>query len=143
MKRTIVLWVAMFIFLAGLTGCASSDENITWAQNLKTDDIEKMEAVRMPGGENERYKNYDPSEFPRIVEIINNAKGEKLDNPESIAGGGITFYVTLLDGTRYSFANNGNRYLVINGVSYDADYDWLDEWGNEKLNSKVPDNFVY
>jgi hypothetical protein len=52
-----------------------------------------------------RYKNYDSSEFAGIVEIINAARGKRVDDPESISGGGLTFYITLKDGTRHEFAN--------------------------------------
>ena len=121
----------------------SKDENINWAQNLNANDIVKIEAISMPSLEYQRYKDYDVSEFSGIVEIINNARGKKVNNPEEIAGGTITFYITKTDGERHTFANNGNSYLVINGVSYKASYDYLSAWDSVKLDNKIPDDFEY
>ena len=142
MKKFITLGIAFLLVLVTLTGC-DSHERILWAQNLSVNDIERIEAIRMPSNENERYRNFEQTEFARIVEIINNAKGEQVENPELLAGGGITFYITMLDGTRHTFRNNGNVYLVIDGVSFNASYDWLSSWLDEPLNSRVPDDFEY
>jgi len=122
--------------------CATND-NILWAKNLKVNDVSRIEAVRMPAMENERYKDFDKTDFARIVEIINNAKGKRINNPEEIVGSCITFYITTTDGTRHTFSNNGNTYLVLDGVSFDAGYDWLDTWAYEALNGKVPENFEF
>lgn len=89
------------------------DETIIWARNLKAKEVAKIEAIQMPSVEYERYKNYDISGFVGIVEIINDARGNKIDNPEPLAGGALTFYITMKDGTRHTFSNNGNAYLVI------------------------------
>ena len=142
MKRTTLIFICVIIATC-LIGCSSSNENIQWALNLKAGDIEGIEAVCMPSGENERYKDYEKADFARIVEIVNSAKGKKVDNPEEITGGALTFYITMLDGTRHTFSNNGNVYLVIDGVTFKAAYGWLSSWGDEKLNNKIPDNFVY
>jgi len=142
MKKTIGFLVLMCLILL-FTGCNNKDENMVWAQNLKASDVEKIEAVFMPSLENERYKNCDVSEFADIIEIVNNAKGKIINNPEDIVGSGITFYITTTDGGRHTFSNNGNAYLVIDGISYEASYDYLSKWPDYKLDSKVPDDFVY
>jgi len=142
MKNMIKI-IAFLCLILTFTGCNNKDENMAWAQNLKVGDVEKIEAVSMPNLENERYKNYDVSEFANIVEIVNNANGKKIENPEEFTGGGITFYITTTDGERHTFTNDSNAYLVIDGVSYEATYDYLSKWGDYNFNSKVPDDFVY
>jgi len=142
MQKIITSGATLLIILAMLTSCAT-DDNILWAQNLKVSDVSRIEAVRMPAMYNERYKDFEETDFDRIVEIINNSKGKRINNPEGINGGCITFYITTTDGARHTFSNNGNTYLVIDGVSFDAGYDWLSTWGEETLNDKVPDGFEY
>ena len=142
MKNTIKM-VTFLCLILTFSSCNNKDENMAWAQNLKVSDVEKIEAVSMPSLENERYKDYDVSEFADIVEIINNAKGNKIENSEEIAGGGITFYITTIDGERHTFTNDSNTYLVIDGVSYEASYDYLSKWGDYNFNRKTPDDFVY
>ena len=142
MKRMIKM-VTFLCLILTFSSCNNKDENMAWAQNLKVSNVEKIEAVSMPSLENERYKDYDVSEFADIVEIVNNAKGNKIENSEEIAGGGITFYITTTDGERHTFTNNSNTYLVIDGVSYEASYDYLSKWGDYNFNRKVPDDFVY
>ena len=142
MKNMIKI-IAFLCLILTFTGCNNKDENMAWAQNLKVGDVEKIEAVSMPNLENERYKNYDVSEFANIVEIVNNANGKKIENPEEGAGGGITFYITTSNGERHTFSNNGNTYLMMDGVSYEVSYDYLSKWGDYKFDSKVPDDFVY
>lgn len=138
-----IKFVVFLCLILTFNGCNSKDENMGWAQGLKVSDVEKIEAVSMPNFENERYKNYDVSEFADIVEIVNNANGKKVENPEEGAGGGITFYITTTGGERHTFSNNGNIYLTIDGVSYEASYDYLSKLGDYKLDSKVPDDFAY
>ena len=145
MKKLTALGIAVLLILATLTGC-DGNEKIAWAKNLNISDIESIEAVRLPylaSYENEQYKNYEKAEFVRIVEIINSAKGKLQESPEQLFGGGICFYITLVDGTRHTFRNDGNEYLIIDGVSFKASYDWLSSWKNESLDSKVPDGFEY
>lgn len=135
-----ITFICLFFVLAG---CSGKDEKIEWAQNLNSTNIERIEAIAMPSNEGQRYKEYDISEFTDIIEIVNNAKGKKIDNPESIVGGRVTFYITTTDGERHKFSNSGNIYLIIDGVSYKANKKWLYSWGDIQLNSTVPDDFVY
>jgi len=141
--KSMIKMVTFLCLILTFSSCNNKDENMAWAQNLKVSDVEKIEAVSMPSLENERYKDCDVSEFADIVEIVNNAKGNKIENSEEIAGGGITFYITTTDGERHTFTNNSNTYLVIDGVSYEASYDYLSKWGDYNFNRKVPDDFVY
>lgn len=141
--KSMIKMVTFLCLILTFSSCNNKDENMAWAQNLKVSDVEKIEAVSMPSLENERYKDYDVSEFADIVEIVNNAKGNKIENSEEIAGGGITFYITTTDGERHTFTNDSNTYLVIDGVSYEASYDYLSKWGDYNFNRKTPDDFVY
>jgi len=141
--KSMIKMVTFLCLILTFSSCNNKDENMAWAQNLKVSNVEKIEAVSMPSLENERYKDYDVSEFADIVEIVNNAKGNKIENSEEIAGGGITFYITTTDGERHTFTNDSNTYLVIDGVSYEASYDYLSKWGDYNFNRKVPDDFVY
>jgi hypothetical protein len=138
MKKILVCILVSFVFFAG---CGNNDKLFEWAKNLAVQDVTVIEAVSMPSDENHRYKNYDASEFSRIVDIVNSVEGKKAVVPQEIVGGVITFYITTSDGERHTFANNGNTYLVIDGVSYRASYDWLSGWGEESLDSKMPDDF--
>ena len=142
MKKIVLMTICM-ILVSCMIGCSGKNENIQWAQNLKASDVERIEAVRRPSPENERYKDFEKTDFTRIIEIINNAKGKKVDNPEQLYGGTLTFYITLLDGTRHTFSNNGNEYLIIDGVSFDAEYDWLSTWHDEQLNAQIPEHIEY
>jgi len=141
--KSMIKMVTFLCLILTFSSCNNKDENMAWAQNLKVSDVEKIEAVSMPSLENERYKDYDVSKFADIVEIVNNAKGNKIENSEEIAGGGITFYITTTDGERHTFTNDSNTYLVIDGVSYEASYDYLSKWGDYNFNRKAPDDFVY
>jgi hypothetical protein len=145
--RTLVPLIAFTLILVRalffLVFYSPKDEKVIWAQNLKTEDVVKIEAVQMPSSEHERYKNYNASEFAGIIEIINGARGKRVDYPQLIAGGGTTFYITVKDGTRHKFANNGNIYLVIDDVSFDTGYDWLESWRNVSMNDRKPDDFEY
>jgi len=141
--KSMIKMVTFLCLILTFSSCNNKDENMAWAQNLKVSNVEKIEAVSMPSLENERYKDYDVSEFADIVEIVNKAKGNKIENSEEIAGGGITFYITTTDGERHTFTNDSNTYLVIDGVSYEASYDYLSKWGDYNFNRKVPDDFVY
>lgn len=40
----------------------------------------------------------------------------------------MTLTVTMKDGSVHTVANNANTYLVIDGESFDAGYDWLSGW---------------
>jgi hypothetical protein len=142
MKKTVLMTICMLI-VSCLIGCSVKNENIQWAQTLKANDVERIEAVRRPSPENERYKDFEKSDFSRVIEIINNAKGKKIDNPEQLYGGALTFYITLLDGTRHTFTNNANKHLVIDGVSFEAEYDWLSTWDIENLNAQIPEHIEY
>ena len=135
----IVIIISVFLFLASRSFL---DKNILWARNLDASDIKIIEAIRYPSHENERYRIYfDNDDFVRILETVNDAKGLKISNPESLSGGGTTFFITLTDGTRRTFANNGNIYLVIDGISYKSSYNWLSSWPYEHFNAKIPDYF--
>lgn len=117
--------------------------SMEWAKTLGVEDVEKIELVVMHRSENERYRLFNRSEFSDVVTLVNKSRGGYLPNPESIAGGGVTYYITTTDGVRHEFGNNGNTYLMIDGDSYDAGYTWLSSWGNVKGNAPLPETFLF
>lgn len=123
----------------------SNRPTMKWARNLKADDISKIELIVMPSLENERYQLFEEGDFADIVELLNESRGRYISNPESLAGGAMTFYITLKDGTIHKVGNNGNAYLYIDGDNYDAGYRWLStRWEAYKRgNEKAPEKFEY
>jgi len=140
--RKICFAIICVLILLGTAACRDNDAQLAWAQSLKASDVARIEIVRLLGAADERYKDCEKTEFERIVSIINGAKGKRVDALEGISGGTVTVYITLNDGTRHTFANNGNVYLVIDGVSFEAKYEWLNGWSNEKTNGALPQDFV-
>jgi beta-lactamase regulating signal transducer with metallopeptidase domain len=143
---------ALWVMLAALIAVAAifiafasnpQHTSMEWAKNLRVENVEKIELVVMPSGKNERYRLFDRSEFSDIVTLVHNSRGGYLPNPESIAGGGVTYYITTTDGVRHEFGNNGNAYLLIDGDSYDAGHSWLSSWGIVKGNSPLPETFLF
>lgn len=63
-----------------------------------------------------------------IVKLANESKGTYLDNPEPMVGQFIAFYITTKDSIRITFINIGNHFLIIDVVTYNAEYDWLSSW---------------
>ncbi|SNS47639.1 Signal transducer regulating beta-lactamase production, contains metallopeptidase domain [Anaerovirgula multivorans] len=142
------LWVMLAALVAVATifiAFASNPQrtSMEWAKTLRVEDVEKIELVVMPSSENERYRLFDRSEFSDVVALVNKSRGGYLPIPESLAGGSIMYYITTTDGVRHEFGNNGNTYLMIDGDSYDAGYNWLSSWGNVKGNAPLPETFLF
>lgn len=137
---TIAALIIVFTFCSAL---ALNPKHISkqWAENLRVNDVEKIELVVMPSNENEEYRLFDRSEFPAIVSLINESRGRYLSNHELISGKKVTYYITTNDGVRHEFSNIGNTYLIIDGDFYDAGYNWLSSWGNKKGNTMMPHTF--
>lgn len=139
----IVTLIAVIIIVTGLaanprTGKAS----MQWAKKLKVSDVEKIELVKMPSEEKERYQQLDNSEFSDIVTLINKSQGKYIKNPEEMSGSSITFNITLTNGKKHYVCNSVNNYLIIDGDYYDAGYNWLSSWnypGNSMLPIEVSD----
>lgn len=119
---------------------ASSPSITTWTKSLRAEDIQSIELIVQPSLDQERYKKYDPGEFPEIVELVNQSRGSLVKNPEELNGSAQTFYITTKDGVVHRFSNIGNVYLMIDGDAFEAGYEWLSMW-DYKGNSAVPDSF--
>lgn len=78
-----------------------------------------------------------------MVALINESKGKYRIEHEELAGGGISFYITMKDGTSHSVENIGNTYLVIDGEYYEASYNWLNGWSKRfgEGNTRIPDQY--
>jgi Antirepressor regulating drug resistance, predicted signal transduction N-terminal membrane component len=139
--------VAFFAVAAAAAGLAVNPhpvrDTLQWAKNLKAGDVSKIELFVMPAKKDESYRLFDNSDFNAIVKLINTSRGKYIKKPEAIAGGSIIFYITLADGTRHMVGNNGNRYLVIDGDSFIAGYQWLSSWKYTKGNAVVPTDFNF
>lgn len=147
-KKTMIgIALAAMLVLISIVLLMGRSNRLTmkWARNLRADDISKIELIVMPSSEHERYRLYEAGEFADIVDLIHESRGRYVSNPESLAGGGMTFYITLKDGTVHRVGNNGNAYLYIDGDNYDAGYQWLStRWKDyERGNAKAPEGFEY
>ena len=118
----------------------SNTPSMTWAKSLHAEDIQSIELIVQPSHDQERYKKYEPEEFTKIVELVNQSRGKFVKNPEEIVGGGQTFYITTKDSVIHQFLNTGNKYLMIDGDAFEAGYEWLRKW-NYNGDSAVPDEF--
>ena len=78
-----------------------------------------------------------------MVALINESKGKYRIEHEELAGGGISFYITMKDGTSHSVENIGNTYLVIDGEYYEASYNWLNGWSKRfgEGNTRIHDQY--
>lgn len=127
-----IVAIAIIGVITAVIGLISNPENISpsmmWAKSLQVEDIQSIELIVEPSSQSERYKKYQEDDFSEIVDFINQARGRLIKNPEIIAGGGQSFYITSKDGIVHQFANSGNLYLKIDGDTYKAGYDWLSKW---------------
>lgn len=140
-----ILGVAAAVFLLAANPLEKR-ESMRWLNSLNPEEVQQIELVVMPSGEKEQYTLYtDKSDISAIVSLLREGKGRYVANPENLAGGGSSFYFTMQDGSRHSVSNNGNTYLVVDGDSYDADYDWLSSWEKDygRGNDPLPENFSF
>ena len=79
-------------------------------------EVTRMELVYMPQAPEERYHLLKAGwKFRAAVEFFNTAHGRYLASPEPVAGGGVSVYLTLQDGSRHTVTNDGNQYLFVDG----------------------------
>ncbi len=135
----IVTLITVIIVVTGLLANPHTNKaSMQWAKKLSVRDVEKIELIVMPSSENEKNRLLDDVEFDDIIALINESRGKYIENPEELAGGSTTYYITLTDGTRHFVSNSGNRYLIIDGDYYDAGYNWLSSWNYANRNSVSP-----
>lgn len=151
MKERKALWgaaicLAAFILAGAFWAVDPVRKSLRWAQRLKLSQVERIELLVLPSGEQERYRLLDRSACAAAVSLINNSRGRYVSRPESLCGGSACLYITLKDGSVHRVSNIGNAYLVIDGDTYSAGYRWLASW--ERLepelwtgNSQAPEDF--
>lgn len=140
-----VIGVAAAIFLLAANPLEKRD-SMKWLNSLDAADVRQIELVVMPSDENERYALYtEESDISSIVSLLREGKGRYVKDPESLAGGGISFYITMADGSRHHVGNNAHTYLTIDGDSFDAGHDWLSGWEKDygRGNAPLPEGFSF
>ena len=120
------------------------DDSLEWARELQPEDVARIELVVMPQDTDKQYRRLSEEESARAVALINECRGRRLSRHDALAGGDITFYVTTDDGVTHTVANNGNVYLVVDGVYFDAGHDWLAGWEADwgEGNAALPEGFL-
>lgn len=148
--RKPVFWVilAAVLFCAAAAVCFMTDpvlrDSMKWARNVDAEDIGQVELVAYPQSADREYRLItDREEISEIAELLHEGRGRYEKKPEELTGGGSTFYITMKDGSRHIVGNNGNYYLVIDGDSYRADYEWLSSWRQSyrEGNARLPEGF--
>ncbi len=145
-----VFWVSIAVvllcILAGVCFLTNPGlhESMEWAKHMTADEVERIELVVMPQAYDKQYRLItDREEIRDIAELIKGSHGRYVEKPENLAGSSQMFYVNMKDGTMHTVGNIGNYYLVIDGDSYRAGYDWLSSWVNyyEGGNAALPADF--
>ena len=141
MKKLLIVVSALVFCCSLLVSCSDTNK-----LQITASDIEKAELIVMPSAENERYKLVEESDYGKITELISKGPSKAVSNPEEIVGGDATLYITLTDGTVHTLSNNGNVYIVLDGISYEMKDDFSSLWtecGFNVGNAKAPDDFCY
>lgn len=126
-----------------LTNPSQTRDTMKWAQSLSVEDVASADLVVYPQAADKRFKQLSAEELSEMVALINESKGKYRIEHEELAGGGISFYITMKDGTSHSVENIGNTYLVIDGEYYEASYNWLNGWSKRfgEGNTRIPDQY--
>lgn len=101
-----------------LTNPSQTRDTMKWAQSLSVEDVASADLVAYPQTADKQFKQLSAEELSEMVALINESKGKYRIEHEELAGGGISFYITMKDGTSHSVENIGNTYLVIDGEYY-------------------------
>lgn len=126
-----------------LTNPSQTRDTMKWAQSLSVEDVASADLVVYPQAADKQFKQLSAEELSEMVALINESKGKYRIEHEELAGGGISFYITMKDGTSHSVENIGNTYLVIDGEYYEASYNWLNGWSKRfgEGNTRIPDQY--
>lgn len=126
-----------------LTNPSQTRDTMKWAQSLSVEDVASADLVVYPQAADKQFKQLSAEELSEMVTLINESKGKYRIEHEELAGGGISFYITMKDGTSHSVENIGNTYLVIDGEYYEASYNWLNGWSKRfgEGNTRIPDQY--
>lgn len=144
---------AFWVLLVGLAGVVAAvgllaanpqiQPGMQWLRQLDASQVKQIELVAMPGDSEGQYTLYtDPEEISSIVSMLQQGRGQYEAEPESLVGGGRTFYIILTDGTQHTVTNDGNVYLYIDDEAYKASHSWLESWEeNYKGTEEIPPYF--
>ena len=126
-----------------LTNPSQTRDTMKWAQSLSVEDVASADLVVYPQAADKQFKQLSAEELSEMVALINESKGKYRIEHEELAGGGISFYIIMKDGTSHSVENIGNTYLVIDGEYYEASYNWLNGWSKRfgEGNTRIPDQY--
>ena len=126
-----------------LTNPSQTRDTMKWAQSLSVEDVASADLVVYPQAADKQFKQLSAEELSEMVALINESKGKYRIEHEELAGGGISFYITMKDGTSHSVENIGNTYLVIDGEYYEVSYNWLNGWSKRfgEGNTRIPDQY--
>lgn len=126
-----------------LTNPSQTRDTMKWAQSLSVEDVASADLVVYPQTADKQFKQLSAEELSEMVALINESKGKYRIEHEELAGGGISFYITMKDGTSHSVENIGNTYLVIDGEYYEASYNWLNGWSKRfgEGNTRIHDQY--
>ena len=133
------LILALFIVLIL---CIKIGKPLHWAKTVKSEEIAKIEVTVHPAVEGEGYKEFGINEFDAVADKINQCTGRFTLNPKVPVGGSFVYYVTMKNGEVHTIGNNGME-LIIDGVFYTGDRDWLEPWIEsviEEADSPVPES---
>ena len=133
MKKKWALFVGVFAILSAgywaVSGWLSQPrDTLQWAQQVTAEQIARVELVVSPADPEKCYRELAPEEYETVALLLQQSMGSYVPEPEPLAGGGVTLYLTMTDGSTHQVSNNGNVYLVIDGESFDAPYDRLLLW---------------
>ena len=102
-----------------------------WLRDLTPQQIESAELTVMPQSPQNQYRVFESEEFDAIAGLLSQAQGARVEQPEEIAGGAITFSLTLADGSTHRVSNVANHYLQVDDETFEAPYAWLAGWEKE------------
>lgn len=143
------IWIIVIICAVCVSAAAApayiysglNRDSMKWAKNLSVEDVSCIEMVIFPQDMNKQYKVFSDEEIATAVTLINESRGRYLKNPEATAGGAITLYLRIKDGSEHTVSNIGNLYLEIDGDHFDAGYRWLSSWDYTEGDEPLPYNF--
>lgn len=102
-----------------------------WLQELTPQQIESIELTVMPQSPHQQYRVFSPEEFSAVSDLLCQARGPRVLQPEELSGQTISFRLVLSDGTEHTVSNLSNQYLLVDDETFRADSDWLAGWEAE------------
>ncbi|RRD95479.1 hypothetical protein EII17_03125 [Clostridiales bacterium COT073_COT-073] len=134
------LCLVLILALSTLFLTQKEHDQIKWLKSLKPKDILQMEMVVHHGGP-EKYYLFPEAEYEAMLTYLKGGHGKYIKNPEPLVGGGANIYLTTIEKEIHQIRNDGNTYLWIDEMAFQAGYDWLSKWPEEKATSSLPPNF--